>query len=48
MGKVKYDKDGVAVFLSIAGQWWDGKQMLVYPFDRTTWKVKVALPWDKR
>jgi branched-chain amino acid transport system substrate-binding protein len=48
MGKVKYDKDGVAVFLSIAGQWWDGKQMLVYPFDRTTWKVKVAPPWDKR
>jgi len=48
MGKVKYDKDGVAVFLSIAGQWWDGKQMLVYPFDRTTWKVKIALPWDKR
>lgn len=48
MGKVKYDKDGVAVFLSIAGQWWDGKQMLVYPFDRTTWKVKVATPWDKR
>ena len=48
MGKVKYDKDGVAVFLSIAGQWWDGKQMLVYPFDRTTWKVKIAPPWDKR
>jgi branched-chain amino acid transport system substrate-binding protein len=48
MGKVKYGKDGVAVFLSIAGQWWDGKQMLVYPFDRTTWKVKIAQPWDKR
>jgi branched-chain amino acid transport system substrate-binding protein len=48
MGKVKYDKDGVAVFLSIAGQWWDGKQMLVYPFDRTTWKVKSAPPWEKR
>ncbi len=48
MGKVKYDKDGVATFLSTAHQWWDGKQMLVYPFDRTTWKVKLASPWDKR
>jgi len=48
MGKVKYNKDGVAVFLSIAAQWWDGKQMLVYPFDRTTWKFKLAPPWDKR
>lgn len=48
MGKVKYNKDGVATFVSTASQWWDGKQMLVYPFDRTTWKVKLAPPWDKR
>ena len=48
MGKVKYNKDGVAVFLSTASQWWDGKQMLVYPFDRAAWKVKLAPPWDKR
>jgi branched-chain amino acid transport system substrate-binding protein len=48
MGKVKYDEKGVATFVSTASQWWDGKQMLVYPFDRTDWKTKVATPWDER
>jgi len=48
MGKVKYDERGVAVFVSTAHQWWDGKQMLVYPFDRTDWKTKLAPPWNER
>lgn len=47
-GKVKYDKDGVALFTSTASQWWNGKQMTVYPFDRTDYKIKLAPPWDKR
>jgi branched-chain amino acid transport system substrate-binding protein len=48
MGKVKYNKDGVATFLSTAHQWWNGKQELVFPFDRSKHKVKLAPPWDKR
>ena len=29
MGKVKYDRNGVATFVSTAHQWWNGKQMTV-------------------
>ena len=47
-GKVKYDKDGVAIFTSTASQWWNGKQMTVYPFDWSKYKIKLAPPWDKR
>jgi branched-chain amino acid transport system substrate-binding protein len=47
-GKVKYDKDGVAVFTSTASQWWNGKQMTVYPFKWSKYKIKLAPPWDKR
>ena len=48
MGKVKYDANGVATFVSTANQWWDGKQMTVYPFNATKYKIKLAPPWDKR
>lgn len=48
MGKVKYDANGVATFVSTAHQWWDGKQMTVYPFNATKYKIKLAPPWDKR
>jgi branched-chain amino acid transport system substrate-binding protein len=48
MGKVKYNADGVATFVSTAHQWWDGKQMTVYPFNWTKYKVQLAPPWDKR
>ncbi|MCU0580716.1 MAG: amino acid ABC transporter substrate-binding protein [Desulfobacterota bacterium] len=48
MGKVKYDANGVATFVSTAHQWWDGKQMTVYPFNWTKYKIKLAPPWDKR
>lgn len=48
MGKVKYNKDGVAVFTSTASQWWNGKQMTVYPFEWTEYKIKLAPPWNKR
>ena len=48
MGPVKYGPNGVAVFTSTASQWWDGKQMMVYPFDLAKWKVKPAPPWQDR
>ncbi|MBE9573460.1 MAG: amino acid ABC transporter substrate-binding protein [Proteobacteria bacterium] len=48
MGKVKYDQNGVATFISTAHQWWNGKQMTVYPFKWTDYKVKAAPPWEKR
>ena len=48
MGDVKYDKTGVALFESTANQWWDGKQMLVYPFVKGAWKLKMAPPWNER
>ena len=47
-GKVKYDKDGVAIFTSTASQWWNGKQMTVYPFNWSKYKIKLAPPWNKR
>jgi branched-chain amino acid transport system substrate-binding protein len=48
MGKVKYDANGVATFVSTAHQWWDGKQMTVYPFKSTKYTIKMAPPWDNR
>ena len=48
MGKVNYGKNGVAVFESTASQWWNGKQMTVYPFKWTDYKIKLAPPWNKR
>lgn len=48
MGKVKYDKTGVATFVSTGSQWWDGKQMTVYPFELTNYKFKLAPPWKER
>ena len=48
MGPVKYQQNGSAVFPSNASQWWDGKQMLVYPSQYATWKVKLAPPWNRR
>lgn len=47
-GKVKYNEEGVAVFTSTASQWWNGKQMTVYPFDWSKYKIKLAPPWNKR
>jgi branched-chain amino acid transport system substrate-binding protein len=48
MGKVNYGKNGVAVFESTASQWWNGKQMTVYPFKWTDYKIKLAPPWNER
>ncbi len=48
MGEVKYNKAGLALYEAIAAQWWDGKQMLIYPSEYAVWKVKLAPPWDKR
>jgi branched-chain amino acid transport system substrate-binding protein len=48
MGKVDYDQNGVATFISTGHQWWNGKQMTVYPFKWTDYKAKVAPPWDQR
>ena len=48
MGKVKYDEKGIALFRQPVFQWMNGKRNLVYPFDLTKYKVKVAPPWDKR
>ena len=48
MGDVKYDKDGLALCESTGNQWWDGKQMLAYPFVKGAWKTRLAPPWDKR
>jgi len=48
MGKVKYNQDGVAIFTSTASQWWNGKQMTVYPFEWTEYKIKLAPIWNKR
>ncbi len=48
MGTVKYGEDGYAGFPAVAAQWWDGKQMLVFPAEYAVSKVKLAPPWDKR
>ena len=48
MGDVKYQPDGSFGFPVTNNQWWEGKQMLAYPFVEDAWKVKVMPPWDKR
>ncbi len=48
MGKVKYDKNAVATFVSTAHQWWKGKQITVYPFERTHYKIKLVPSWKDR
>jgi hypothetical protein len=48
MDKVKYDKNGVATFVSAASQWWEGKQMAVYPFELTNYKIKPSPLWKER
>lgn len=48
MGPLKYDENGHAGFPAVAAQWWDGKQMLVYPHNYTTRTVELAPPWDQR
>jgi hypothetical protein len=45
MGDVKYDQDGLALWESTANEWWDRKQMLVYPFVPGAWKVRLAPTW---
>ena len=48
MGPVKYQQNGVAIFVSTANQWIDGKQELVYPFKWAKTSVKLAPPWEAR
>jgi branched-chain amino acid transport system substrate-binding protein len=48
MGPVQYDQSGFAIFPSIAAQWWNGKQVLVYPAKDAISTVKLAPPWDQR
>jgi branched-chain amino acid transport system substrate-binding protein len=48
MGDLKFNPKGLALFESTASQWWDGKQMLVYPFIKGAWKLKMMPPWGQR
>ncbi len=48
MGKVEYDRNGVANFISTAHQWWNGKQMTVYPLKWTNYKIRLAPSWKDR
>lgn len=48
MGPVKYAPDGVATFTSIAAQWINGRQVLIYPFKWAKHKVQLAPPWNQR
>jgi hypothetical protein len=48
MGKVKYDKRGVAKFRLAIFQWWKGKRELIYPLDIAQSLIKPAPPWNKR
>ncbi len=48
MGKVDYDDRGVALFRLAEFQWWNGKQELVYPLERSKFEVMIAPPWDSR
>ena len=48
MGDVKYEPNGSFGFQVTNNQWWDGKQMLAYPFVDGAWKVKIMPPWNKR
>ncbi|MGD8786985.1 MAG: amino acid ABC transporter substrate-binding protein [Phycisphaerales bacterium] len=48
MGKVDYDERGIALFTPACFQWWEGNQQIVYPFEYSKFKIKVAPPWDSR
>ncbi len=48
MGEVDYDEKGVAVFPLTVQQWWNGKQHIVYPFEYSNYKIKIAPTWKKR
>lgn len=48
MGDIKFDETGLAVTESTANQWWNGKQMLVYPPVEDGYQLKMMPPWDKR
>jgi branched-chain amino acid transport system substrate-binding protein len=48
MGPVKYQPNGVAIFVNTASQWIDGRQELVYPFKWARATVRLAPPWDER
>jgi len=47
-GKVDYDERGIALFPLADLQWWKGKQQVIYPFEYSKSKVKIAPPWNKR
>jgi branched-chain amino acid transport system substrate-binding protein len=48
MGPVKYQPNGVAIFVNTANQWIDGKQELVYPFKWSKAIIKPAPRWEER
>ena len=48
MGPVEYDDKDVAIFTGTAHQWWDGIQLIVYPFELAEWETKLAPPWNER
>ena len=48
MGDIKYDNTGLALTNSTANQWWNGKQMLVYPPVEGGYKLKLMPPWNQR
>ncbi|MCF8095098.1 MAG: amino acid ABC transporter substrate-binding protein [Desulfobacteraceae bacterium] len=48
MGPVDYNIKGIANYPPPAFQWLDGKQEILYPFNYTNRKVKLAPDWDRR
>ena len=48
MGNVDYNERGIALFTPACFQWWEGKQQIIYPFEYSKFKIKIAPPWDKR
>ena len=48
MGDLKFDENGLCLITSTANQWWNGKQMLIYPAVKGGWKLKMAPDWGKR
>jgi branched-chain amino acid transport system substrate-binding protein len=48
LGDVKYDETGFAAIPSVAAQWWQGEQKLVYPFFPGGHQVRLAPPWNER
>ena len=47
-GIVDYNEQGVALFPLSQSQWWQGKQQVIYPFELSTFKIKIMPPWNKR